>query len=750
MEELAGKTNILWIVDHLGYSEFMHGAGKYYLNTIPYFDKNKFNVTLCVLRTKDNLTRQFEEIGITTLHLRRSKLDPRTLFDLIKLVRNENINLIHCHGYGSANFGRLTRIFTRVPTIIHSHDDDRNYPWYQRLFDLLLRMQIDKAIAISNAVKESSINKRKIPADRILVIYNGIPLDEFIIPGIEEIEAEKKRLGISPNDYVIGTVAKLREEKGIEYLLKSIPMVLNSFPNSIFLIVGDGCLRSKLENLARELKISQNVIFVGYCEKVKNFYSIFDMKVLPSLTEGFGLVIVEAMRMGKPIVATYVGGVKEILRDGETGLFVPPKDPKALAEKIIYLLENKDEAKCLGVKAKEESKKYDINLYVRKLEELYMIETLKKQLATRGSIFTEILTVIGEGVTNNVVRHFKTLKPTVLQLNVNARCNARCVICNIWQTVDKTEINIEKLEEVFSDPIFQNIEYIILSGGEPTLRKNLPDVVELMLKKMPKLRKISIPTTGIATERSVEHFSAIAKACFKSKVFLSIGISLDGVDEVYEHTRGIPGGYKKVINTLLALKELNKEVEFQLGIGSTISALNVYDVYNLIEVSEKLELGINFVVAALSESYFNNTNLSDNITFTPEAKEFLRTFLKERIKKSTLFSEMPFYYEKVLKMMDGAKRSIPCPFQDQGLVLDASGEVHYCTNSNSIGNIHQLSVSTIYSNSENLKYRRQVTKENCPECQISCFVGVGLRKKVIPFLGYLAKSGTSRILYNLR
>ena len=366
------KVNVLWIVDHLGYNGFMHGAGKYYLNSIPFFDKNKFNVTLCVLRARDALTKQFEEKGITTRHLGRGKLDPRTLFDLIKQVKGEKINLIHCHGYGSANFGRLTRIFTGVPTIVHTHDDDRYYPWHQKLADILLRRFTDKSISVSEAVKDSSIKKRKIPTNRIIVMHNGIPLDEFKMLEQEEIEKEKKRLGIGPNIFIIGTIAKLREEKGVEYLLDSIPAVLNSFPNCVFLIVGDGHLRSKLENQSKQLRINQNVIFMGYCEKVTNLLSIFDIKVLPSITEGFGLVIVEAMAMGKPIIATYVGGVKEILKDGVTGLFVPPQDPKMLAEKIIYLLKNEDEAKCLGEKAKEESKKYDIKLYIQNLEKHYM------------------------------------------------------------------------------------------------------------------------------------------------------------------------------------------------------------------------------------------------------------------------------------------------------------------------------------------------------------------------------------------
>lgn len=378
-----------------------------------------------------------------------------------------------------------------------------------------------------------------------------------------------------------------------------------------------------------------------------------------------------------------------------------------------------------------------------------MLDQLKKQLATRRSLFTEALSIIGEGFTNNVIKHFKTLKPTVFQLNINNRCNARCGMCNIWKGDDKTEINLEKLGEIFSDPVFRGIEYVILSGGESTLRKDLPEVANLMLKKMPKLRKISIPTTGIATDISVKHFSAIAKACAEHKVFLSIGISLDGVGEVYDRVRGTRGGYRLVINTLNALKQLNHDIEFQLGLGATISGLNVYDVYNLVEVSKKLEVGSNFVIAALSESYFDNADLMNNIAFTPEAKDFLKTFLTERINHDPMFSEMPFYYAKVLEMMDGAKRSIPCPYQDQGLVLDANGDVHYCTNSRAIGNLYQLSASDIYYDPKNLAYRNRLTQEVCPTCEISCFVGVGLRKTVFPFLGFLTKQIYRKALHRI-
>lgn len=371
MPSLDKKINVLWLVDHLGYGGVMHGAGTYYLNTIPLFDKSKFNVSLCALRGRDHLTGHFEDQGIKIRHLGRGKLDPVTIFDLVKLVKEEKISLIHAHGYGSANFGRLAGVITGAPVIIHSHDHDHSYNWYQSLSDRLLSGSTSKAIAVSESVKESCVNTRKIPPNKVVVMHNGIRLERFRISEPDQIDTERKRLDIYSDFKIVGTVTRLREEKGNEYLLAAAPYVLKEFPRTVFLLVGDGPLREELENYSRELGIDKHVIFAGFREDIVVVMSLFDINVLASLTEGSPGALLEAMAMGKPIVATNVGGIKEILKDGETGLLVPSKNPEALSEKIMYLLRNKDRAKTLGERAKEESGKYDINLYVRRLEEQY-------------------------------------------------------------------------------------------------------------------------------------------------------------------------------------------------------------------------------------------------------------------------------------------------------------------------------------------------------------------------------------------
>src|SRR4029434_7701711 len=122
-----------------------------------------------------------------------------------------------------------------------------------------------------------------------------------------------------------------------------------------------------------------------------------------------------------------------------------------------------------------------------------MRQTIRKRLFLRRNLAVEALSLAGEVITNNIAGRFKTLKPRVLQVNVNQRCNAKCGMCSIWQTKTPSEMSLDMLNRVFGDPLFKTIEYTIVAGGEPTLRKDLAELVALMLEKMPKLRKVSIP-----------------------------------------------------------------------------------------------------------------------------------------------------------------------------------------------------------------------------------------------------------------
>ena len=168
----------------------------------------------------------------------------------------------------------------------------------QKVADYFLSHFTHKAIAVSGSVKESCINKRKISADRIHVLQNGISLEYFSTPVAERIQKERDRLGIRINSRVVGTVTRLREEKGTRYFIESAQRILRIFPKTIFLIAGDGPLKEELYDLTVTLGIRDKVVFAGYCEDIPAILSILEIVVIPSLTEGLPLTLLRRWLWG--------------------------------------------------------------------------------------------------------------------------------------------------------------------------------------------------------------------------------------------------------------------------------------------------------------------------------------------------------------------------------------------------------------------------------------------------------------------
>jgi glycosyltransferase involved in cell wall biosynthesis len=232
--------------------------------------------------------------------------------------------VITCHGLGQGKNGFIQRVITGI----------------------LSRFFTDSIIAISRAVK-ISLMETGIPADMIKIIYNGIDLS-----GFNSIEPRLKREFGLTGSPVIGIVSRLVPEKGYEYALKAMPIVLKKFPGALMVIVGDGPLRKALEDLCRSLEISGHVDFLGYQDRVEGLTADFDVFLLPSISEGLGLSLLEAMALGKPVVATEVGGIPEVVKSGVNGLLVPPGDDRALAEATIKILSSRQMAFSLGQAAK--------------------------------------------------------------------------------------------------------------------------------------------------------------------------------------------------------------------------------------------------------------------------------------------------------------------------------------------------------------------------------------------------------------
>ena len=378
------RTRILLVNDHLGWDGQVHGVARLFRLWATHLDSEKYDVSVCILNKKSGLASILEECGVRTIFLGKAKYDPTALLGLVRLINREKIDILHVQGYRGETFGRLAGLITGVPVLLHFHDTNPSYPWIQRLSNGLLRGSAAAYLAVSNQARDLWARRGRLDRDGIVVMHNCTSLEEFRPPDAADLEAERERLGIEPDLKIVGAVARLFETKGIRYLLQAVPCVLEAFPDTIFVVVGDGPLKPELVSLTAELGVQQNVRFVGYVENVARALGTFDIKVLPSIHEGGSpLPVLEAMSMGKPIIVT---DTVEVIQDGFSGIVVPPGDPRALADKIAYLLGNEEEAKRLGANARARSTEYDVAHYVSRLGQIYdslLLDNSKRRLGLR-------------------------------------------------------------------------------------------------------------------------------------------------------------------------------------------------------------------------------------------------------------------------------------------------------------------------------------------------------------------------------
>ncbi|ASC73187.1 Glycosyltransferase type 1 [Halomicronema hongdechloris C2206] len=369
---LDRHIHVMHIIDKLSVSgSGVHGVGRAIEWWIPRFDSNEFRFSICSLRTPEAAGKVFEEQGIPPFFLGRGKFDVRTVLDLVKLIKRERPHVLHLHGYGATNFGRIASFLTGTPNIVHEHTVIDNQPLYQTIVDTFLSPLTSKAIAISQPVYEFMIRHRKIDPAKLDVFFYGIPLSEFQAPEQREIQEKRSKLNIDPDEHVICNVGRLDTQKGQIYLLKAAILVLKELPNTRFLIVGEGPDREMLESFARENGISDRIIFTGLRKDVPTLLALSDLVAIPSLWEGGPLTLFEAMNLSKPVIGTPAGMMGEVISNGKTGFQVPLRSVDELAERIIYLLKNPTIAKRMGGRSWKVCQNYDISASVRRLSEIY-------------------------------------------------------------------------------------------------------------------------------------------------------------------------------------------------------------------------------------------------------------------------------------------------------------------------------------------------------------------------------------------
>ena len=324
------------------------GAQEHLYSLLTRMDHERYDVSVVAL-SPGSAVRKLQRAGISVLVIDEPD-DAICVGALAAHLADLRPDVVHAHMFRAETVATravlaLVEIGHRRPYLVstvHSsrvrHEADRDI-----LRDLTPHM--DRLIAVSKAI-ETKIRDEGRDTVPVQLIYNGVDLERY--DHQEACCTLPEEYGMEPGSQIVGVVARLEPEKGHPTLVEAWPKVLRAVPDSYLLIVGEGSRRDVLEAQARELRIAHRVVFTGRRDDVPAVTAALDVAVLPSYREAQGLTILEAMALSRPVVASDVGGIPEMIEDGKTGLLVPPHDADALAAAIVRLLTNHPLADTLG------------------------------------------------------------------------------------------------------------------------------------------------------------------------------------------------------------------------------------------------------------------------------------------------------------------------------------------------------------------------------------------------------------------
>jgi len=348
------------------------GAEKQLLKLIERIDRNKFSPVLVALRG-GVLREEFERVCSVTIIGKRWKIDPFFLAVLARTLKRERPDILHTFMFTSNTWGRIAGVMADVPVMIASERCvDVWKRWYHRLIDRALLPFTFRVVGNSDAVGRFYQQTERIPEEKMAVVYNGVDLDEF--KNVEAPPALKKQVGVEQSGFIIGAGGRFTEQKGFINLLKAVPSVMKAYPESRFVLVGDGPLRRSFEDFVAANGLEKNVVFTGYRKDILRIFSFCDVIAVPSLFEGMPNMVLEAMALKKPVVGTDIPEIAELVKDGDNGFLVPVKNNEGqIAEKIIVLLQNTELRRKMGENGYGVVReRFSMESMVRGYEDIYM------------------------------------------------------------------------------------------------------------------------------------------------------------------------------------------------------------------------------------------------------------------------------------------------------------------------------------------------------------------------------------------
>jgi len=358
----------LKILEIIGDSS-LAGAPRHLLSILEGLDLEKFEIH-CICPPgplAGEIRKMRRQIDLEIIPM-DNRFDTKAISKIRKEIKFVKPDIIHVHGTRAGVLGRLAAIGLSLPVIYTEHLWTRQFKLQSKWLNFVhyfagwfLDIFTTQNIAVSEAVKDFMVSSNISRFEKVKVIYNGV-------------QPSKYKAEIFPNEqeFLIGTIGSLNEQKGMQYLIKALPKVIKEFAGIRLEIIGDGLYKRKLLELVKKLKIKNYVKFTGFVPDTDKYLVKFDLYVQPSLSESFGLAIVQAMSVGLPIIATNTGGIPEVVLEGKSGLLVEAKDENALSDAILELLRHPGRARKMGEMAQKEARlRFNIEDMISELERTY-------------------------------------------------------------------------------------------------------------------------------------------------------------------------------------------------------------------------------------------------------------------------------------------------------------------------------------------------------------------------------------------
>ena len=342
-------------ITHIIKATGIAGAERHLITMLPELDRQRFDICVIILTEPKQPVDQFlitlQQTGIKSERMIiNGHADLYLVFRLVRRLRDLDPCVVHTHLLHADLYGTVAARMAGVPAIISSrhNDDPFRARWPLSFLLRIINRYTNRFIAISERVRAFTVKTEKVPVSVVDTVYYGLAVDteynRHVIDARDEFGLLKGPLLVC--------AARLTEQKGHKWLLRAFRLVVNQLPETSLLLLGDGPLREHLEDTVVNLDLAKNVKFAGWRTDVMNILPSTDLFVLASEWEGFGLAILEAMSFSLPIIATKVGGIPEVVLDGETGWLVKARDSDALAGSILAALSSPDKMLQCGQRGK--------------------------------------------------------------------------------------------------------------------------------------------------------------------------------------------------------------------------------------------------------------------------------------------------------------------------------------------------------------------------------------------------------------